>query len=95
MYFDLVEFGKRLTELRKETKTSQEELAEEIGVSLDHLKHLEIGERGCSIDLLLVLAERFNVSTDYLLTGKTVELRQEHDQLKGVIDTLTTILQSI
>ena len=49
----------------------------------------------CSIDLLLELAECFDVSTDYLLTGKEHCSRQTGERLQHVMDDLATIIRDL
>ena len=94
MYFDLVAFGERLKALRKGRKLSQEKVADELGVSTIHYKHIENGQVGCSIDLLLILSEKYDVTTDYLLTGTNMEKKDEIEQLKKAIEILTKLIQS-
>ena len=43
MYYDLVESGKRIRELRKQFGLTQEELAERLGVALNTISRIEIG----------------------------------------------------
>ena len=45
MYYDLVESGKRIRELRKQFGLTQEELAERLGVALNTISRIEIGQR--------------------------------------------------
>ena len=94
MYFDQVAFGERLRQLRVENNYSQEEMAEELGVSMTHYKHMEYGSKGCSVDLLLILAEMFHVSTDYLLVGTSIERTEEVAQIKAVIETLNQLIRT-
>ena len=70
MYFDLVATGKRIRTLRKEAKLTQEKLAEALNISRIHLAHIEIGEKAPSIDLLIVMAEFFGTTLDYLVLGR-------------------------
>jgi transcriptional regulator with XRE-family HTH domain len=63
-------FQKRLKELRKEKKLSQEELGEVINVSGRTISYFEAGERTPSPEILSKLADIFKVSVDYLL-GRT------------------------
>ena len=95
MYFDLVEFGRRLRELRKKRSLSQEQLAEELGISVSHYWHLEHGDKGCSIDLLLIIAEVFHVSTDYLLTGIHPDREEETIRLRGAIEEIVAVINCI
>ena len=70
MYFDQVEFGKRIKEERNRLQMTQEDLAQELNIGYVHMNAIERGRKGCSIDLLLEIAEVLDVSTDYLLTGR-------------------------
>lgn len=64
-------FGKRLRKLRKERKITQNELGETIGVSGRSIGQYETGMRTPdNIDIIVKLADFFQVTTDYLL-GKT------------------------
>ena len=46
---------------------TQQEFAEQVNISLDTVRKIEQGRRGMSIDILIEIADFFNVSTDYLL----------------------------
>lgn len=70
MYFDIVATGKRVRGLRKEAKLTQERLAEKLNISRIHLAHIEIGSKAPSIDLMIVLAQFFGVTLDYLVLGR-------------------------
>lgn len=95
MYFDQVEFGKRLRELRKIRGLSQEKMAEELNVSKAHYGAMERGEEGCSIDLIIEIACTCHVSTDYLLMGAKSNREYDLKQLLGIIAQLTEIAQHI
>ena len=60
-------FHEKIQRLRKQKKWSQAELGEKIGVHVTHISRLENGKFMPSMDLLLKLAEIFEVTTDYLL----------------------------
>lgn len=63
-------FEKRIAELRKEKKISQEELSKKIGVHQNVIGRYERGEAKPSIEVATAIADAFNVSLDYLV-GKT------------------------
>jgi len=63
-------FYKRLSTLRIEYNLTRKQLAEKLNVSVRLISYWENGERECSFDMLLSIADIFDVSTDYLL-GKT------------------------
>ena len=73
MYFNQYGFGRRLKECRELIDMTQEELAQMVGVEKQHISRIERGSRACSIDLLVILASTLRVSTDYLLTGESVD----------------------
>ena len=60
-------FGERLRELRQKAGLQQKELGEQVGLSNNGIGMMERGHRGTTIDKLVLLAEYFHVSTDYLL----------------------------
>ena len=95
MYFNQVEFGQRLQECRKLQKLTQEELAALIGVEKQHISRIERGVAACSIDLLPALSVTLQVSTDYLLMGKSIDKELTRTQLLSVISQLTLIAQGL
>lgn len=63
----MVDFGKRLKELRKEKGLTQQQLAERIWVTKATISYYEQSERIPSPDVLIKLSRVFHVSTDHLL----------------------------
>ena len=84
-YYNIVESGKRLKELRQgKGKTyTQERVAEEVGITREHHSRIETGDKGCSVDLLIILAQYYNVTIDYITYGKveSVHLSEKMDRL--------------
>lgn len=66
-------FSKRLKELRLEKGLSLEQLAKEINVSDVAVGRWEKKQRIPNIEVLISLAQFFNVSSDYLLGLKEFE----------------------
>ena len=60
-------FSQRLSQLRKQAGLSQKQLGEAIGVSNKTICTMELGTRETTFAKLVLLAEFFHVSTDYLL----------------------------
>lgn len=60
----------RLTTLRKELKLTQDELSKKLRISRSAYSHYESSLYEPSIAILVLLADFYNVSTDYLL-GRT------------------------
>ena len=57
----------RVCELRKQKRLKQSELGEILGLSDKSISAIESGFRKTTVDKLVLLAEYFHVSTDYLL----------------------------
>lgn len=66
----LEEIGKRISERRKLMRLTQEQLAEQMDVSIQMISNLERGVKAIRIDNLIRLSQTLNISTDYILTGK-------------------------
>ncbi len=95
MYFNLVEFGRRVRELRIMKGMKQEDLANEMGVSYVHLNRIECGKNGPSIDLLLALSCFFDVSIDYLVTGKDFKNQMAKKRLEVIMSELGSVIREM
>lgn len=69
-------FETRLYELRKKAGLSQEELANLVGVSRQAVQKWEAGTSRPDVDNLTALAGYFNVTLDWLITGREAERPQ-------------------
>ena len=95
MYFNQVEFGQRVKALRKEKGLTLQQMADELNVSYEHYKKIENGSHGCSIALLLDISTFFEVSADYLLTGRSFEALHLQKQLSAAQDILAGIMKDL
>ena len=85
MYYDPVKCGERIRELRRKNKYTQSQMAARLNISPDHMKSIEAGRRGCSIDLFIELAVLLNVSLDYLIVGRPLNLDKARDEIQESI----------
>lgn len=67
----LKEMGKRYYEARKSKGLTQENAAEIADVTQQAISDAELGKSFLSPDSMLRLCTAYNISCDYLLTGKT------------------------
>ncbi|MDE6873718.1 MAG: helix-turn-helix domain-containing protein [Lachnospiraceae bacterium] len=67
MEVDYTAIGKRVKQLRKERNMSQEQLAEQVGVSVPHMSNIETGKTKFSLPVLIGLANVLGVMPDVLL----------------------------
>ena len=64
---DYIAMGRRMKMKRRSLKISQEELAQQIKISVSFYVYIERGRRTPSIDTLVAIANALNVGTDFLL----------------------------
>ena len=76
----------RVKELRKERRLRQEELAGRINISQQTVSRIENGDNGLAADILMSLANYFDVSIDYILyrsdSRRGEESRVEFDEIQ-------------
>ena len=103
--YDIAESGKRLKKLRKRKGKTQEQVAEEVQIALKTYQAVEQGQRGGSVDTLLLLSGYFGVSLDFLVKGementwedsfskaiRRMDLEQQH-MLQQMLDSTSQIL---
>lgn len=91
----MVDFGNTLKTLRIREELTQEQLSNKLGVTKSVISAYETGIRMPSYDVLINIAEFFNVSTDYLLGIR----RKEGFDLSGLTDSqikaLTALINAI
>lgn len=97
MYYDLTECGKRIAQLRAESRLTQLQAAEKLNISVQHYRSMEAGRRGASIELLVEMANTFHTSLDYIIFGRSAEkyLGELKAELQGVIAALKAIEKAL
>ena len=79
-FFFFPSFSERLKDLRTAKNLTMEQLGNEIGSTRATISNFENGQRKPSLDMLIKLADYFDVSIDYLV-GRTEDplLHQKED----------------
>ena len=72
--------GEQIRAAREEKGISQEELAEQVGISASFLGHLERGTRVASLETLVALCNTLKVTPDYLLSASLNSLTEHMPQ---------------
>ncbi len=67
---NILNLGERIKKVRKEKDLTQQEFGEKIGVKQNTIALIESGKRNTSDQLLLGICREFNVSEEWLRTGK-------------------------
>lgn len=68
---DMKAIGNRIQEERKKKGIKAIDFADVIGIGKDQLSRIENGKVTCKLEYLFVIAKYLEVSSDYLLYGKT------------------------
>jgi len=61
--------GERIYKRRKALKLTQEELAEQVGVSTQMISNLELGKKAIRPENLIKISTVLDISCDYILKG--------------------------
>ena len=85
MIYDMKKSGQRIRFLRENNHETQEALSEKLGVSLSMLKKIESGRKGVSIDLLIVFADYFDTSLDFIVLGRNNTTRNLKSKIRALI----------
>lgn len=67
---DFMKFNDKLTTLRKSHGYTQEQLAEQLGVSRQAVSRWELGDTTPEMNILIQLCRVFDVSADYLINDE-------------------------
>ena len=87
---DYYAIGQRIRKIRKAQGFSQVTLAEQAGISVTHMSHIETGNTKLSLPVLVDLAEILDVRTDDLLyDGIFAERSSTIDEIIQILDTCT------
>lgn len=91
MLYSMEDCGRRIAKLRVQHGYTQERLADALNMDRSLLSRAEAGKRGLSIEIFVQLSALFDVSLDYLLTGKTKTV--DEIRLKKNVATLIANLE--
>ena len=77
-----IEVGKRIRKIREYQHLTREKVSERADISIQFLSDIENGYKSMTVLTIINLAKALNVSTDYMLIGKsTSEEDTEQDEV--------------
>ncbi|MCP4131372.1 MAG: helix-turn-helix transcriptional regulator [bacterium] len=79
MEINLKDIGERFIKARKHLGLSQQEMAKKADISRSFIGHVENGNQNPSYDFLSKIAETYEISIDWLLTGRGTMHLYSHD----------------
>ena len=62
-----IQIGKRLREARRNMNIDKAEIAEVLGVTVEHYRKFEAGSTGLSVDKILILYQTYGIDPTYLI----------------------------
>ena len=95
MYFDPIETGKRIKEIREAKGMTQMGFAEKLNISRSYMNKIEKGKKTASIDLLIEIAVYGGVTLDYLILGQSLAAVQVKENIQMMREALNVLEQSL
>ena len=87
---DYYTIGQRIRRFRKAYGLSQEQLAEQVGISVTHMSHIETGNTKLSLPVFVDIAAALEVRTDDLLDNPaTATTSTSLDEIATVLERCT------
>ena len=77
---DYYAIGQRIRQIRKARRLSQDQLAEQVGISTVHVSHIENANTKLSLPVFVRLTEVLQVPADELLQGAVPVRRQQAEE---------------
>ena len=74
---DFSKVGERIRKQREFLGYTREQLAEQLSVSVNFYRDIEIGAKGMSIQTLVKISKALKLSIDFILLGETVGEKNE------------------
>lgn len=91
---DYAAIGKRIRSARKKAKLTQEQLAEAIDVTPQHVSAIETGKTKLSLPTLIRISKAVNVSLDFLVYDEIPYLIEQYDlDAKEILDSCSTAIE--
>lgn len=94
-------FGRRIQEIRKQKKLSQEQVAERAGISSNYVSRIECGKENPTLDMLIRLEDALQIELREMFDfGHAVSMKELKDAIqkfsqKADETTLRTIVKII
>lgn len=91
---DYAAIGRRIRSARKKAKLTQEQLAEKIDVTPQHVSAIETGKTKLSLPALIRISKAVNVSLDFLVYDEIPYLIEQYDlDAKEILDSCSTAIE--
>lgn len=82
----LKNMGVRIANRRKECNMTQEQVAEQMNVSIQMISNLELGKKAIRPENLVKLCQVLGITADYILTGQKLSI-----DVQSIVNKLSTL----
>ena len=89
-FYGLFKIGQQIRKYRKAYGLSQEQLAEQIGISVTHMSHIETGNTKLSLPVFVDIAKVLEIQTDDLLCEKISVRKTSFNELTELLENCST-----
>ena len=89
--YNILAIACRISYLRRQNNLTLDEAAQKLGIQRRSLNNIESGTKGCSIDLLVRIADTYGCSLDYLILGRDIDGKAAKLTLQTTIHELTRL----
>lgn len=89
------QFSENLKRIRKENNLSQEQLADELGVSRQAISKWESSVAYPEMDKIIMICNKFNLNIDDLLNKDIKEVKEEEESKKRINNVIDSVLKFI
>lgn len=89
--YNILAIAGRISYLRRQSGLTLDEAAQKLGIQRRSLSNIESGAKGCSIDLLVRIADTYGCSLDYLILGRDIDGKAAKLTLQTTIQELTRL----
>lgn len=89
--YNILAIAGRISYLRRQNNLTLDEAAQKLGIQRRSLSNIESATKGCSIDLLVRIADTYDCSLDYLILGRDIDGNVAKLTLQTTIQELTRL----
>lgn len=88
-FVDYVLIGKRIKEARKKAKITQDQLAEQLGISTAYMSQIETGKATVNLNRLAQIAKLLQTDAGHFLSGTTASNQYLIEEFNSILSDRT------
>ncbi|MCM1172709.1 MAG: helix-turn-helix domain-containing protein [Clostridium sp.] len=93
--YDKRECGNRLRQLREAKGKTQQDVASEVGLSIDTLCKVEQGKRSPSVVVVDLLSGYYQTTADYIISGCIYSVEETKEMSKSILEQKCDLVEQL